>query len=114
MTTKRYNYHGLVTGVSITSAVTNKALISLQKYNMKEADKLLNEAEELLSDSMCVKPFDYYCAKSLYFLKMNQEKQALDIFNEARQHYPHLIGDIDYAYMLNQNGKYKECIEFVE
>ena len=114
--TTRYFSQGLVTGVSITSDLTNKALISLQKYHLKEADGILKEAEKVMLESgqRGAKPFDYYTAKSLYHLKMNEIEPAQMIFNEAREYYPHLAGHGDFAYFLMQNGNYKECIDYVE
>merc|ERR1711933_470706 len=54
-----------------------------------------------------------YVAKSLYHLKMNEIDAAQLIFNDAREHYPHLAGHGDFAYFLMQNGNYQECIDYV-
>ena len=113
---KRFVSHsqGLVTGLSVTSSLTNKALVSLQKYKMKEAADSLKSAEKLLFGQKGPKPFDFYVAKSLYFLMGDRVAAAQSLFTEARGHYPHLVGDGDFAWMLMESGKYKECVEFVE
>ena len=99
---KRFVAHsrGLVTGVSITSSLTNKALVSLQRYKMNEADETLKEAEKLLRGHKGSKPYDYYVAKSLYYLKRDQISAAQELFNEARSYYPNMVGDGDFAWML--------------